>query len=189
VSPPHFAQTLHLGSLFDDLTAAGHTPTTTVLRHTTVEATRFVAERLGITAGQSLTYVRRLRLVDGHPLAILENYLTHELTTTAAASPTSGSLHQLLQQQGVHLRLATQRIHARLATSEESGLLREPEPLTVLTLSRIAYDRHGLPVEHTQHLYNPRLFAFISDLHADSPPGEPELGPDRQNSENFGETS
>ncbi len=63
-----------------------------------------------------------MRLVDGHPIAILENYLTRELTMTAAASLTSGSLHQLLQQQGVHLRLATQRIHARLATREESGL-------------------------------------------------------------------
>ncbi|WP_157970834.1 GntR family transcriptional regulator [Nakamurella deserti] len=177
--PPHFAQTLHLGSLFDDLTDAGLTPTTVVLRHTTVAATRFVATRLGVAPGRPLTHLRRLRLVDGRPLAVLENYLTHEIGATAAASLTGGGLHQLLRQQGVHLRLATQRIHARLATREECGLLQEREPCTVLTSSRIAYDREGVAVEHTQHVYNPRLFTFVSDLSFDDPPGDTDRGPGR----------
>ena len=62
--------------------------------------------------------IRRLRLADDVPLAILTNYLPARFEITAADLE-SRSLYACLQALGVNLKIAHQLISARLMTDEE----------------------------------------------------------------------
>ncbi|MFB7775712.1 GntR family transcriptional regulator, partial [Streptomyces bauhiniae] len=66
---------LELSSLYDDLEAAGQRPATKVLVNTVVPATTEIAAALGVTEGNDVHRVERLRLAHGEPMAYLVNHL------------------------------------------------------------------------------------------------------------------
>src|SRR5699024_4930279 len=68
-----------LTSLYDDLQRSGQEPTTELLSHNVRKCTPEEAEQFSLPAGSKCLHVRRLRMGDGVPLAILDNVLTEEL--------------------------------------------------------------------------------------------------------------
>src|SRR5204863_7822404 len=99
-----------------------------------------------VTSSDFLT-VRRLRLADDSPLAILTNYLPARYQLSESDLRAKG-LYAGLRLAGVNLKIAHQRIGARLMTAEEAGLLAEEVPAACLTVERIAYDDTGQFVEY-----------------------------------------
>src|SRR5579872_235902 len=71
---------VELTSLYDDLSRGGQHPATTLLSHEVIAADERLKERLSVTPGAPVLHLRRLRLIDGVPLAVLENFLPEELT-------------------------------------------------------------------------------------------------------------
>ncbi|MGW3729704.1 GntR family transcriptional regulator, partial [Streptomyces sp. NPDC000851] len=70
---------LKLSSLYDDLEAAGQSPTTRVLRAESVPAPPDVAAALGVAEGGEVTVLERLRCTHGRPVAFLVNYVPTDL--------------------------------------------------------------------------------------------------------------
>ena len=110
-----------------------------------------------------LVKVRRLRLADDMPLAILTNYLPSRFEITAEDLQTHG-LYECLRARGVNLKIAQQRINARLMTEEEAGLLDEEPPAACLTAERVAYDDTGSFVEFGRHVYRSAHYSIQSSL-------------------------
>lgn len=129
-----------LSSLFDDLREQHRNPSSVVLTNEVIAAPDGVAGRLSISTGAPVLHLRRLRLSDGEPMAILENYLPEDLVGIGATDLTSGGLYQRIRGHGVNIRVAKQRIGARSAASDESRLLCEPGRNPVLTMERAAYE-------------------------------------------------
>ena len=151
---------VELTSLYDDLRLGGKHPATKLLTHEVIPADATLAERLSLSEGAPVLHLRRLRLTDEVPLAVLENYLPGEFTNLPASELETRGLYELLRTRGTLIRVAQQRIGARPATAEESRMLDIKSRSAVLTMDRTAYDGLGRAVEFGHHCYRPDLYAF-----------------------------
>ncbi|GAA2051061.1 MULTISPECIES: GntR family transcriptional regulator [Leifsonia] len=151
---------VELSSLYEDLESSGQTPETRILDCAVVPADAHAAAILDIAPGSATLHLRRLRLADGVPIAILENTLPTEFSDLAEGDLAGHGLYQLLRARGVTMRVANQRIGAREATAEEAALLGIRRGSAVLTMSRTVFDNSGRAVEFGQHCYRPDRYSF-----------------------------
>jgi GntR family transcriptional regulator len=151
---------VELTSLYEDLDRTGQHPRTTTLSRDVVAADAMIAQQLGVEVGSPTLHIRRLRLTDNAPIAILDNVLPEEFGDLLAGDLEKHGLYQLLRARGVTMKVAKQRIGAREATAEESSLLEIRRGGAVLTMSRTAFDNSGRAVEFGQHCYRPDLYSF-----------------------------
>lgn len=151
---------VELSSLYEDLESSGQRPETRILDAAVVPADDRAAAILDIEAGSPTLHLRRLRLADGVPIAILDNTLPTEFADLDPAELATHGLYQLLRARGVTMRVANQRIGAREATAQEADLLDIRRGNAVLTMSRTVFDNSGRAVEFGQHCYRPDLYSF-----------------------------
>lgn len=165
VAPEIIHRSVELTSLHDDLTAAGRSPRTSVLRYETQQADAQIAHRLCITPGDEVIYVERLRYADEEPLALMRNVVRGGLAPSRQALAASG-LYSSLRAQGVKLRMAHQTIGARTATDAEAHMLEEPPHAALLTMERVAIADTDTIVEYGSHLYRASRYTFATSLSA-----------------------
>ncbi|MGW6419813.1 GntR family transcriptional regulator [Streptomyces sp. NPDC055055] len=149
-----------LGSLYDDLDAAGRSPATRVLVDRTEPAPGPVAAALGIAPGSDVRYLERLRTAHGEPMAYLRNHLPAGLVAADTALLETTGLYRTLRSAAITLHSARQSIGARAATAAEAVLLDEPAGAPLLTMERTTFDDTGRAVEYGSHLYRAARYAF-----------------------------
>lgn len=147
-------------SLHEDLLLSSRSPSTVLLLREEVTADAAMAQRLAVAEGSPVLHLRRLRMADDAPLAVLENYLPESFLALSGEDLTEYGLYQLLRSRGTTLRVARQRIGARRATTEEGKLLDIDKGGPVLTMDRTAFDHSGRAVEYGHHCYRPELYSF-----------------------------
>jgi DNA-binding GntR family transcriptional regulator len=157
-------RSIELTSLYDDLLASGRSPSTRVLELGTLPADDEVARHLDVPPGTEVVRLRRLRLTGDEPLALLTNYLPVGLVALTADDLGAHGLYEMLRTAGVNLRIANQTIGARGATATEARLLDERRGVPLLTMTRIAYDDKGRPVEYGCHVYRASRYSFALTL-------------------------
>ena len=160
-----FRRTEALSSLNDDIAKAGKVPTTRLLEYSIGALNQDIRDAID-AAGVSDTEfikIRRLRLADDVPLAILTNYLParYEITELDMQSK---SLYACLRALGVNLKIAHQQISARLTSEEEAELLDEETPAACLAVDRLAYDDVGQFVEFGRHIYHAAHYSIQSSV-------------------------
>jgi GntR family transcriptional regulator len=160
-----FSRDERLTSLNEDLAKAGRHPSTQLLSYSIGPLDADIAEALdaGDLTSADFLRVRRLRLADDVPLAILTNHLPVRFTVSESDLQHK-SLYGCLQALGVNLKIAHQRISARLMTEEEAALLDEELPAACLTVDRIVYDDTGQFVEFGRHIYRATHYNIQSNL-------------------------
>ena len=151
---------VELTSLYDDLASSGQRPATKVLVNELAPAPKEVAAELGISEGDPVLHLERLRLADGVPLAVLRNWLPESLLEPSDVDLEENGLYRLIRAGGTHMRIARQRIGARGARSAEAKLLAEPKGAPLLTMQRTAYDDQGRVVEYGDHVYRAEAYSF-----------------------------
>ena len=160
-----FRRDERLSSLNEDLAKAGRTPTTRMLEYSVGELDSDIRDAIEAATVTDVEFlkIRRLRLADDVPLAILTNYLPNRFEITEADLKSKG-LYACLRSLGVNLKIAHQQISARLMTDEEAELLDEETPAACLTVDRIAYDDVGQFVEFGRHMYHAAHYSIQSSL-------------------------
>ena len=160
-----FRRTEALSSLNEDIIKAGKIPSTRLLEYSVGPLDQDIRDAIDVAAVSESEFIkiRRLRLADDVPLAILTNYLpTHfEITEEDMQSK---SLYACLRSLGVNLKIAHQQISARLMTDDEAELLDAETPAACLTVDRIAYDDVGQFVEFGRHMYHAAQYSIQSSL-------------------------
>jgi len=160
-----FRRDERLSSLNEDLANAGKVPSTTVLEFSVGELDQDVRDAIDaaeVTERQFIK-IRRVRLADGVPLAVLTNYLPSHFELKPDDLADKG-LYACLRSLGVNLKIAHQQISARLMTDDEAELLDEETPAACLTVDRIAYDDVGRFVEFGRHIYHAAHYSIQSSL-------------------------
>ena len=144
-----FRRTEALSSLNEDIIKAGQVPSTRLLEFSIggldEQDVRDAIEAATVPDTEFIK-IRRLRLADEMPLAILTNYLPARFELTEEDLRTK-SLYACLRSLGVNLKIAHQQISARLMSEEEAELLDVETPAACLTVDRLAYDDVGQFVE------------------------------------------
>lgn len=151
---------VELTSLYDDLTNTHKVPSTTLLVLEAVDADASIAQKLAVSEGSPTLHLRRVRLADDVPVAVMENWLPEEFIGIEPDDLVKHGLYQVLRSRGVTMRVARQRIGARTSTSEESTLLDIDKNSALLTMDRTAFDNSGRAVEFGHHCYRPDLYSF-----------------------------
>jgi DNA-binding GntR family transcriptional regulator len=164
VSAAPSIRSMRLTSLFDDLDGAQQSPETRVLSVDIGQPTAEVAAALLIAANQSVLRLRRLRMANHEPLAIMENYLPGARVDVSAVDFVHVGLYQAMRAAGIRLRGAKQRIGARQGTAEECRLLQDPAFSPVITMDRLTHDDTGLPVEWGRHVFRANRYEFTMTL-------------------------
>lgn len=149
------------GSLYEDLSIQGRKPSTSVLRHQ-IEKNERAAAALDLDPDTDLLAVKRLRMADGEPLAIMQNWLPPRHQDITREQLETRGLYSLLRDHGVGSVVAHQSIAARLPVGDESSLLDISSRLPVIAVTRTAFDPSGAPVEHAEHVY--RSDGYTIDL-------------------------
>ena len=160
-----FRRDERLSSLNEDLAQAGRTPSTRVLEFSVGQLDPEIRDAVESAAvvGTEFIKIRRVRLADDVPLAVLTNYLPVRFELTRAELETKG-LYACLRSQGVNLKIAHQQISARLMTENEAELLGVERPAACLTVERLAYDDVGQFVEFGHHVYQAEHYSIQSSL-------------------------
>lgn len=156
-----------LSSLYDDLQQSGRNPSTQLLSYEVGPPSDEVLScGAEIGEGERFIRIRRLRLADGAPLAILTNHLPGWLGITEqdVAEPTVGGLYAILRSRGFHLQVAHQTVGARLMSAAEARLLTERRPVACLTALRVVYDDNGRLIEVGQHAYRASHYSLEISL-------------------------
>jgi DNA-binding GntR family transcriptional regulator len=156
----HIARKIELTSLYDELTNTHKVPSTRLLVLETRVADAQTAERLGAGVGSPSLYIRRVRLADDVPVAVMENWLPEDFIGIEPTDLVAHGLYQVLRSRGVTMRVARQHIGARKSTDEESALLEIEKDSALLTMDRTAFDSSGRAVEFGRHCYRPDLYSF-----------------------------
>jgi GntR family transcriptional regulator len=154
-----------LSSLNEDLLKAGKTPSTVLLDYQVGELEDEIREVIDAAKVKDAEFIqiRRLRLADDVPLAIMTNYIPSRFQVGPDDLKQRG-LYACLNAVGVHLKIAHQQISARLMEDEEAGLLDEQLPAACLAVDRLAYDDVGRFVEFGRHIYRPAYYSIQSSL-------------------------
>lgn len=155
---------VELTSLNDDLENSGQKPSTEMLEFKVVPADAKIAEQLAVPLGSPTLYLHRIRLSDGVPVAVMENWLPEDFTTLSKNDISEHGLYQVLRSRGVTMRVAKQRIGARKSTNQESEYLDIEKNAALLTMDRTAFDNSGRAVEFGHHCYRPDLYSFSVTL-------------------------
>lgn len=153
-------RSVELSSLYDDLQAAGRTPTTEVLSLSRGPLPDEAITALGLPEDATGLSLTRLRRADGTPLALMTNALPEPLADLDADELAQHGLYEMLRLRGTTVRVATQRIGARSATDAEARALELEPGAAVLTMRRTGFDSTGAAVEFGSHCYRPDRYAF-----------------------------
>lgn len=163
VAPAQIHRPVGLTSLYDDLERSGQHPSTQLLDWRQHEASTEQAQELEIDAGEQIVTIRRLRLADGEPIAVLTNHLPEELAPSAPDLERAG-LYECLRSRGCQPSVAKQNIGARTATAAEARMLDEAPRSALLTADRVVYDDAGRVVEVGHHIYRASRYSFETTL-------------------------
>lgn len=117
---------------------------------------------LGLTAGDRVASLERVRMADGIPLAI--ERATLPATVLPDPMAVEGSLYAVLAARGVRPVRAVQRISAANLGEADAGLLDVQPGAAGLRIERISYLSSGRSIEFTRSLYRGDAYDFAAEL-------------------------
>ncbi|MEW6860745.1 GntR family transcriptional regulator [Trueperella pyogenes] len=163
VTPSHVHRQLALTSLNDDLIRAGHTTRTEVLKYQIHLASAEEVEMLNCALDEELVTVQRLRWIDDHPLAILNNTIPSRIAPTLTELSRFG-LYESFSKHDVVPASAVQTLGAKNATKAEADLLNVEPGMALFTMQRTAYDAEGKVIEQGNHVYDAQQYKMTFPL-------------------------
>jgi GntR family transcriptional regulator len=164
VIPRPLEHTLHrLESFSEDMRARGLNPASHTLSFEVVPAPDHIAASLNIEPGTSVLHLRRLRLVEGRPVALHDAHV-NTIQITRAELDAVGSLYTLLEQRGIELAEADETLEATTADAVTGELLQVPRGAPLLKVTRLTWDRRHMPVEVVTALYRADFYRYTIHL-------------------------
>jgi DNA-binding GntR family transcriptional regulator len=102
----------------------------------------------------------RLRVAGPDPIALMNNVVPVGLLEIEKEDLERTGLYDLFRESGIAPHVATQRVGARKAGTGEAELLEIEPGDPVLTMTRVAYDTNGRPIEYGSHRYPAESYWF-----------------------------
>lgn len=150
-------------SFSGDAKVKGDKPGSIILACKTIEASMKVSERLQIEPGESVTFLKRLRLLNGKIIALNETYITMRLGIDIGIDDfdATTSLYEFLEENGISLGSADETLEVKIATSELKKDLFLEEIQPIVYKERITYDTDNKPVEFSENSYIAETYKYF----------------------------
>jgi GntR family transcriptional regulator len=133
------------------------------LLHVRVEAAiDKVAAALQLPPGDPVATLRRLRLLDGLPVAVAEDWIDVRRVPGLVDLNWSGQNRSLYEElrfrYGLNPLSGETVLSSRLATYDEPDLLELKPPAAVLVIQQLAFDAGGSPINFTLSVHHPERY-------------------------------
>ena len=163
--PAMISKSLSLTSFSEDVRARGMAPgaSSQQVRHLPAEAD--VAADLGLSPGEPVVHLERVRTADGLPLCIEQVWLSAHIVPTDFATGPVTSLYDTLRSLGVEPEMASQTIRATVVTPDQGALLDVAPHSAAFSVSRVTYTADGRPIERAHSLYRADRYDFTFSVH------------------------
>jgi GntR family transcriptional regulator len=159
----HVEQALsRLSSFTDDMLARGLTPGAFIIERSIGPSSPKESMALGLSPGDEVSRLQRLRLAGGIPMAIEHAVVPARFLPDPGA--VESSLYAVLIANGHAPRRALQRLHAVLLNAEQANLLQVPPASPALYIERRSFLEGGDPVEFTSSYYRGDAYDFVAEL-------------------------
>ena len=159
--PPTHRRADRLLTFSREMERRGRRPSSRLLNREIRPSSGEEASALGISEGEPIVALRRLRLADNEPIAIEAAALIRATgTAVIGADLEHGSLHDALAKSGYHLRRGTATIAAAPATYDDARLLGLRKGDALLVERRVILDTHGRRIEATESRYPADRYAL-----------------------------
>jgi len=145
--------------------AAGHSVGTKVLLRRVLLAPEHIARSLDLPPKAQIIHFRRLRLLDGEPVAIHATFLPHPQYAgiTADELERTQSLSQVMEQvAGVKVTQTRDVLSVVPAGPEDAVLLNVPPNSPVVQVRGVGYTAAGTPARYTEAIYRSDRFEFTT---------------------------
>lgn len=160
-------QTLaHLESLDETIAEQGLTATSKVLDYRFLAASLSMRTALQLAPGSDVLFVRRIHLIEGDRIALVEVTLPGELGADFSRRDTEQhTLFELVRtRSGLEIGSAVQSMRAESAEVETAEALRIPVGAPVLVCERVTSATSGDPIVHALFTYRADRFEFRASL-------------------------
>jgi GntR family transcriptional regulator len=113
-----------------------------------------VSDHIGLSEGDPVLHLERLRLADGQPVALESTYLVRSAVPTIdVEAVTDGSLYEYLaSQHGIDLVAMDQTMEPMLLSPAEAELLDSNPGAPAILSEIVGYSQDGTPIEYTRSL-------------------------------------
>ena len=151
-----------LTSFSEEMAAQGLSAESKVLSMETIEPPRDVASRLGLTAGEQVHKLMRLRQVDGHPVGLQVSFLPVRLLPGFKPEIlVGGSIYRTIEERyKLVIGRGEQVIQAVAPSATEVRLLGIAPHVPVLKIARTTYLQDGRPVEFAVAWYRGDRYSY-----------------------------
>jgi GntR family transcriptional regulator len=172
VARPKIEQSLDtVAGLSDQLGGRGVVPGAEVLEARTVEAAELgdaeAISRLGLSEGEAVHVVVRVRTGDGEPLVLEENYLRERLLPGLLHEDLRGSLYALVRERyGLSVARTRQELEPTPLDPGAAAMLGVSPDVPALRVTRTAWDAEGRAIEFARDLHRGDRIVFVSDASA-----------------------
>ncbi|WP_332663015.1 GntR family transcriptional regulator [Aeromicrobium sp.] len=165
VTRPRVESNLHLASFTQDMRQRGHRPSTEVLSCAVVAAGETTAKALGLSPGDRVWEIERLRLADDEPMAHEISWYPEAVFPALGDEDLSGSIYAIFESTyGVVITEARQTTWAEQAGHAYAHLLEVAETAPVMVFDRVGSSSEG-PVEQTISRYRGDRYQLSMSLH------------------------
>jgi len=163
--PPTHRRANSLLSFSNEMRRQGRVPSSRLLGRALRPPTREEAVRLQLKDSEKVLWLRRIRLADGHPIAV-ESTRLHRRTAVAvlAADLQRESLHAVLVRAGCLPTRGRATISAEPAAADDARWLQMRKGDPMLVERRIILDQQGRPLEFTESRYPADRYALDVDF-------------------------
>lgn len=153
----------------DVIEQAGYEPSTGPCTVTLERASVAVAAELGLATGAQVCHVWRLRLADGAPVIVCDDYFDGRVLSEVGLGPRAvelevsgrGSIYRWFDEQvGRPVDQALARIEPVVAGAEEARLLEVEEGTPLLRFRQTHYGRDGAPLLYSDNLHRSDVVRF-----------------------------
>jgi GntR family transcriptional regulator len=160
-----------LNGFIDNLLNFGLETSVEVLEFDYVAAPPEIAAQLSLPPGATVQKAVRRRSYDGRPFSIATTYTPERIGRTFDREELARErLLSLLIRASGGVASAHQRVSATIADPATAQLLGIDYGAPLLSITRVACDRAGAPINYIRALYRPDTYEFSIDLATDTSP-------------------
>jgi GntR family transcriptional regulator len=174
VSERRIAKSLELTSFSEDMRQRGLKPGSRLTVAEEIHAGARIGYALGISPGDRVLHITRVRTADSKPMCLENTYLPAQLVPGLLDMPLDGSLYELLSAEfRIDLERATQNIRCTVLEPAEAELLEVPPLSPAFAVDRTVRDTRGRAVEHAEALYRGDRYGYSLTLQRSPSSGDP----------------
>lgn len=156
-------QQQNMRSFSEEIRSRGGVPSSRMLSFRLVDADSAAQRFFGLGEQEQVYELRRVRLMDGKPLALETTRVPHRLCSDLRRFDFAHESLYVVLEEHCRLRLArcVEEISARLPNRQECELLHIPKSIAVFSIHRKTYTQEDVPVELGNSIFRGDLYSVI----------------------------